>query len=522
MYRILIADDEAIERQGLELMITRAMPGKFEFSHAENGRAAIEKAEQENPDIIFMDIKMPGIQGMDALKEIIQKSPHVKTVLVTAYDYFGYAKEAVSMGVNDYLLKPKKKEEVLTVIEKLIKKIEIEKLQRSQDLQQRETVSQLLFLAECELCLIIMMNLIVETNFHSLNELLKTRMHKGYSVVISLQSYEDKQYNLEKQNIYSIIKNFIKINGEECLVSPLIGNRITLFTNFPESHNGSYHVKKRCISFAEKINHFIEREYQISVNIGIGTIQEGVEGLRCSYYEATMALSNTCEENAICYYSETKKDKEQEIILHIEEQLFKELNNLNLEQAILVFHQAFDRLVESTNSNFTSCRSEVRELFRSIHKLLSRQGIKFEGQDSLSDVTQIEQLRHVCEIWLYSIVEAIRKDKEAKTESLIDRAKLYIEENYSKGISMELVAEVMNLSPFYFSKIFKKMEGITFIDFLTLLRINKSKELLLDQNLSLKEICFLVGYNDPNYFSRVFKKVTELSPSEYRFQVIKS
>ncbi|MGX6444306.1 response regulator [Neobacillus sp. K501] len=441
MYRILIADDEAIERQGLELMITRAMPGMFEFYHAENGRVAIEKAEQKKPDIVFMDIKMPGIRGIDALKEIIRKNPHVKTVLVTAYDYFGYAKEACSMGVNDYLLKPRKKAEVLGVIEKLVKKIEMENQQRSQELQQRETVSTLLPLAESELCLIIMMDLIVESDFHDLNVLLKTRINKGYSLVISLQSNEEKQLEHEKQYIYSTIKNFIKLNSEECLVSPLIGNRITLFTNNPDNQNGHLDVKKRSIAFAEKIHHFIEREYRISTNIGIGTVRAGLEGLRCSYYEATIALSNGCKGNAIRYYSEVNRDDQQEIILNIGEQLLRELNI---------------------------------------------------------------------------------KEKEAKTDSLIDRAKQYMEENYSRDISMELVAEVMNLSPYYFSKIFKKMEGITFIDYLTLLRINKSKVLLHDQNLSLKEICFQVGYNDPNYFSRVFKKVTELSPSDYRYQVTKS
>jgi two-component system response regulator YesN len=522
VYRILIADDEAIERQGLELMITRAMPGMFEIFHAENGRVAIEKAEQEKPDIIFMDIKMPGIQGIDALKEIIRNMPHVKTVLVTAYDYFGYAKEALTLGVNDYLLKPKKKEEVLNVVEKLVQKIELEKQQRSQELKQRETISQLLPLAESELCLIIMMNLILESDFNGLNDLLKTRIHKGYSLVISLQSYEDHQYDLEKQHIYATIKNFIKLSGEDCIVSPLIGNRITLFTNNSENHHVPYNVKERSIVFAEKIYQFIEREYDIRANIGIGTIQEGLEGLRRSYYEATIGLSNTTKENPIRYYSDRKNGKEKELILNIEEQLFRELNNLNLNQAILLFHQAFDKLIESTKGNFIKCKSEVMELFIALNKLLLRQGVKSEGIGSLSDTTQMEQLRHISEIWFHSIVEAVRKDKESKTESLIDRAKQYMEENYYKEISMELVAEIINLSPYYFSKIFKKMEGITFIDYLTLLRINKAKELLQDQNLSLKEICFQVGYNDPNYFSRVFKKVTELSPTEYRYQVIKS
>lgn len=518
MYRILIADDEAIERQGLELMISREMPGMFKFFHAENGRLAIEIAEQEKPDIIFMDIKMPGIQGIDALNEIVPKHPHMKTVLVTAYDYFGYAKEALTLGVQEYLLKPKKKEQVLDVVKKLIDKIEAEKKQRSQELKQRETISQLVPLLESEICLMIMMNFILDTDFDQLNGLLNLRIHKGYSIVISLPTDEDDQYDLEKQFIYTAIKNFIKLSGEDCLISPLIGNRITIFANFSEDHRVTYSVREKAISFAEKIHHFIVKKYNLRTNIGIGTMREGMEGLRSSYYEATMVLSYTSKGD-IRYYSDLKNRQEKELTLKIVEQLFTELNNLNLDQAIPIFHQAFDVLVESSNGDFNRCRGEVIGLFIALNKYLLRQGVSIDGIGNIRKTTELEQLKHVAEVCLHFIVEAISKDKQSKTESLVDRAKKYIEENYSKEISMELVAEIINLSPYYFSKIFKKIEGTTFIDYLTFVRIEKAKELLYDHKLSLKEICFQVGYNDPNYFSRVFKKVTDISPSEFRYQL---
>jgi two-component system response regulator YesN len=99
---------------------------------------------------------------------------------------------------------------------------------------------------------------------------------------------------------------------------------------------------------------------------------------------------------------------------------------------------------------------------------------------------------------------------------VIDRAKTWIKERYHQELSMEQAADYVNLNPFYFSKLFKKHVGETFIDYLTRLRINKAKDLISREELSLKEVCYEVGYNDPNYFSRVFKKVTGISPSEYR------
>jgi len=130
MYRLLIADDEALEREGLEWIVSRLMPGMFEVSHAENGRKAIERAAEQRPDIVLMDVKMPGISGLEALKEIRGFLPSVKMVLVTAYDYFEYAREALSLGVREYIVKPAKREQVLETLQRLVQELESEKQRR--------------------------------------------------------------------------------------------------------------------------------------------------------------------------------------------------------------------------------------------------------------------------------------------------------------------------------------------------------------------------------------------------------
>ncbi|MDQ0233628.1 response regulator transcription factor [Metabacillus malikii] len=516
MYRILIADDEALERQGLELMITRAMPGEFEFFHAENGRKAIELAEQERPDIIFMDIKMPGIQGIEALREINKLLPHVKTVLVTAYDQFSYAKEALALGVSEYLLKPKKKQEVIEVVTKLLEKIDAERQQRKVELIQKETISQLQPLVESEICLMIMMKLVADTDFDELNELMKMRINRGYSLVISLQLLE-KRTNNEKQSLYTAIKNYIKHHDNDCLVSPLMGNRITLFS--AAQKRGMYIDESKV--FAESIQQFMAK-YEIDTVIGIGNIGEGIEGLRKSYYEATTALSSYHKAAAIRHYTEYKNDNKNDTQLDIEAELLTVMSKGNVNEAITIFHQAFDSYINRTNADFQQCRSEVIGLLLSLKKQLLRQGVKVEGIGHFEDTTDLEQLKHIAEITLHLLVEALDKDKENGTEALIERAKCFIEEHYATDLHMEKIAELINLSPYYFSKLFKKQEGITFIEYVTQVRIEKAKSLLLDGSRSLKEICFLVGYNDPNYFSRVFKKVTNLSPTEYRNQLMKS
>ena len=106
--------------------------------------------------------------------------------------------------------------------------------------------------------------------------------------------------------------------------------------------------------------------------------------------------------------------------------------------------------------------------------------------------------------------------KETRSTGVIDRAKEYIMANYKKDISLDDVSKEVDISPYYFSKIFKEATGENFIEYLTNIRIEKAKELLNDTDMSMKEICVEVGYSNPNYFSRIFKKNVGVSPTEYK------
>ena len=106
--------------------------------------------------------------------------------------------------------------------------------------------------------------------------------------------------------------------------------------------------------------------------------------------------------------------------------------------------------------------------------------------------------------------------KEKESESVVARAKAYIDQNYQKDISLDEVSRMVDISPYYFSKLFKQEQGENFIEYLTRTRMQKARQLLKDQKYSIKEICAMCGYSDPNYFSRIFKKYEGVTPSEYR------
>ena len=113
------------------------------------------------------------------------------------------------------------------------------------------------------------------------------------------------------------------------------------------------------------------------------------------------------------------------------------------------------------------------------------------------------------------MTKQIKLEKEYKASTVVQEAKNYIEDNYNKEIRLKDVAEAVAISPQYFCKIFKEELGVNFVDYLTSVRMEEAKKMIKQKKMSIKEICFTIGYNDPNYFSRLFKKIVGVSPTEF-------
>lgn len=442
MYRLMIADDERLEREGLEWIITNMMPDTFHFIQAENGRAAIELAEEHRPHVIIMDVHMPGIQGLDAIREIKQRVPDAKFVLVTAYDEFAYAQEAVTLGVKEYIVKPADREHVVRTLQRLTDEIQEEKQKRNEELELRDRVSQLAPLAESELAFMLMVDQIRETDTKQLSEWLDFPLDHGCAVVIAFPEHD---YALNKKKIYERIKSFAKTHQLRSVVSSLIDRHVAIFIRKPgETPEDRWSDDVR--RYAEKLAGLSERQLDRSVSLGIGALHSGAEGLRRSYFEAV--FSSTCcgDSGGIC---------------------------------------SFDKL--------TAARGGPVSLPQ------GAQGFEDNARQS----------------YVLAALQRIREEREEQTFTVLDKAKQYIGDNFTEELSLEEVASFVHLNPHYFSKVFKQQVGETFIDYVTALRIDKAKELMLS-DMSLKEVCFTVGYKDPNYFSRVFKRVTGVTPTEFR------
>ncbi|MFB9328678.1 response regulator [Paenibacillus aurantiacus] len=520
MYKLLIADDEALEREGLEMMTRRMMPDRFLYYHAENGRKAIQLAEEHRPDFIFMDIKMPGIQGLEAIREIRKRHPHTRIILVTAHDYFAYAKEAVSLGVKEYLLKPAKREELLDVLNRMIAEKEEETHKRGEELEIKEKLTRLLPLVENEVTLMLMMDSVHDTDASALAEMTAVHWEKGYVMVLVFPYREVSWEALQqvRKELHESFKAFAKAQLP-CMVSPMVGNRIGVMVP-ADSQGAGFAQRVDSVQWGERFLDFIEMRFGWKPVIGIGPVRDGIDGLRCSYQAAVAAAADSRAAARIRHSEDMRQSGggDDAYMLEEERRLLDALARQQREEARARFTHLLDLHMGTASDDLVRARNGVAALLVTASRQL---GVPLP-RNFLSTLAEAEDegmLRQTAFDQLELILAAQSAEREHRQSHVVERAKHYVKQRYKSDISMEQTAESVNLSPYYFSKVFKQLTGENFIDYLTRYRIEEAKRLLGDEALSFKEICYEVGYRDPNYFSRIFKKTTGVTPTEYRQQL---
>ncbi|MBO9600291.1 MAG: response regulator [Cohnella sp.] len=299
MYRLLIADDEALEREGLEWIVQRMLPDTFEIVHAENGRRAIELAEERRPNIVLMDVQMPGIHGLDALREIRKVLPDAKFVLVTAYDSFHYAQTALTLGVKEYIVKPASREQVASLLRRLADELDREKANRVHQLELQNKVSTLQPLVENELALILMMDQALDSSPEQLAEWLDFPLGSCRCLVVAFPGFDSPT---DRKSLYETIRHTAKSFGS-CLVSSIVEHHLAVFLRKPPQASGDW--KEESLRLARKLNDVAQAMIKGKPSIGIGSLQSGSDGLRQSYFEAI--FSSTCSE-PICVFEDLKQD----------------------------------------------------------------------------------------------------------------------------------------------------------------------------------------------------------------------
>ncbi|WP_246880461.1 response regulator [Sporosarcina sp. 6E9] len=467
--RILIADDELLERKAMKKFIQDNFRDMEVVGEAVNGRKAIELAKETEPDVIFMDIKMPGINGLEAIEKIHAMRPRIKFVLVSAYDTFEYAKQAMQFGIKDYILKPGNKEEIISALFRLKKevlneaKIEDEKLQSIQLLNEsfvRKLMKQPL-----------------EKDVFEMQRQLYPQMKSGYFFVLN------SDHLLEEKLIAEIIRKHI---GDSFILYK--ENDVVTIGVFINDY----------VTKADQL--LVARKLQIglgnNVFIGIGRITESLAYFPKSYREAYGASFQLKTEKKSNYGFLQKENSDYQNIVP---RIVREIEKGKRDNAITIFRENELQLTIVDKEN----------LYIAIQTMLGKKSISIT-KGSISTLQSNED-------WvIYMNICCHKVNEHYQSKQSMTIAKEYIQTHFKASIALEDVAHLVNLSPNYFSNLFKEEFGETFIEFLTKIRMERAKELIEENTYSLKEISFMVGYKDPNYFSRVFKRYYQTSPKHFQ------
>jgi two-component system response regulator YesN len=506
MIKLLIVDDEPIEREGMQAILHKAFPD-LEIKQAKNGKIAVEMAGVFKPDLILMDIMMPGMNGLEAIEQISSDYPNIKFVMVTAYDMFDYARQAIKLGVKDYLLKPSKASEIVATVGKVLKQSEIEHNSHETSKFQQEAMQNALTLVETDVVTQLLFDHVHEVHIDMLVEMLDIRSTNEKFVMVILLPAGSEKY-------YSEVKVKIRQTGSGW-VGALYGRQlpIIVFREPDKSFRSqAIFLANEILSIAKKSNH------GTGWFVGIGNVCGSLDQIRQSYQESLIATMDPNLAVKYCFYSDVPElgaVSNGQLAKQQEKQFFDQIRLGEWEQ-VRITVMALILRYENEGANLLQIQQRVLELLWNTTRVMSEMGIETDVPFYSFQAQDYRQLRaetvHLLERMEQSYVDHFDRVEVDK----IHQIKQYIIEHSHEDISLDALGRKVDLSPIYISKMFKEKLGINYIDFLTECRIEKAKKLLSDPEKSLKEITFEVGYHEPNYFSKVFKKMCNVSPKEYR------
>lgn len=523
----MLADDEGIVTDSLKFIIEKNFGQSCTVEYASTGRAVIELAEKYQPDIAIMDIHMPGINGIEAMKEIRKTNKTVIFIVMTAFDKFNYAKEAINLGVLEYLTKPVNQSVVIKVLQKAMDIIDTERTKRSNDLIIREKLEIVIPIIESD----FIYSAISGHDFDKVKDdfynLLGLSEEYGMMLVLEFGDslVEGNLTNpvgisVKAQSFYSTIREGLK-EELSCVVSPIMVNRIISFIPSAEP-NLEYDDRIGLIEKARKLVRELTSKLDIQFKIGIGSVTP-TNKLADSYLEAINAIRTSKGRVAHVKDLPIGCEYDEDYPINIESNIFNKFENCDMEGTEMEANLFFDWMINNYPEHMMDVKLKVLEfvLFAE-QKAFLKGGMTYHflyRKDYLNTIIQIDNYEQLRKWFIDKLTQAcknINTKREEQTSGLVSKAKLYIIENYNKDISLDEVSRKVDISPYYFSKLFKEQTGENFIEYLTNIRIEKAKNLLSNSDLNIKNICIDTGYSDPNYFSRIFKKQVGVTPTEYR------
>lgn len=534
MLKVMIIDDEYYFRQALKAAFPWDELGMEVCGEAEDGLEALELVTALKPDIALVDINMPIMDGLELVREIKTRDMPTKLIILTGYGEFGYAKQAVELGVNNYLLKPVNDEELKKSLLSVKSYIESEaRVKLEIDLLNRQVIQNKPLLRQNLLCDILLgSSRLRDEEFRSRAAYLDIDISFDYYRVaaveidgIQTRNWSENDKELWKFAVYNIALEILS-REYSCNACFDFGGRICCILAYAGYGPGS--VDLDISALCDIIRSSIQKHLKFTVTIGIGSIYEGIDKISSSYSEAVFALKSklTAGGNNIITYSSNEDadtianyfpiEMRKNLLISMRtnnapeiadtvRRIFSDLTAGKVHPEIIYVHCI--ELISTCIEFATECKLEyIRDLFQNGFGAFNE---VFDNK-SLPDIEQ-----WILDIFIHT-TDMVHRNRKNKAAKLIVDIKAYVDQHYDQSkLRIDDIARHLFLDYHYLCKVFKKETGKTLNDYITEIRVNKARELIDTGSYSLAAVADKVGYENPNYFGKCFKKHTGLSPARY-------
>ena len=522
-YKVFFVEDEIITREGIRDNVDWLASG-FEFcGEAADGEMALPLLRTTQPDVLITDIKMPFMDGLQLSKIVRERMPWVKIIILSGHDEFEYAQKAINLGVTDYLLKPVTVQKLQNVLKKLAMQLDKErKEQENLKILQDQVEENRATLRE-RLLFKLVVGAASPTDAIEKGQVLGLDLIARYYLVVILKiglGDRTEQYDHDEyQKLQNILIRLAEKNPDIFVLKRDWGDLMLIMKGSTQE----YLEEERDLLLDEIRHEVVKTRYHLS--IGVGASKKRIADISQSFVEALVNMQNPTGENK----SNLNQAVEQAELLKVDKSAVENYLRSGVKDEFDEFFNAYLRPLGETALKSNLIKNYIFvDVVLAITKLVNDLGGEVDKvipelnsiEMIMSNIKTIEQLREQAYKILTSALAYRDSQPNGQYKNLIRQAKEYIEHHYTNpDLSLHEMAAQASLSSSHFSVVFSQETGQTFKEYLTEIRINKAKELLRMTVLRSAEIAYQVGYNDPHYFSSVFKKNTGLSPIEFRSQI---
>jgi two-component system response regulator YesN len=523
LIKIMLVDDEPMTRDGLKEFVGWSKLSMEVVAEASDGAEALIQYEKTHPDIVLCDVRMPRMDGLELATRLRESDHSCKIVFLSGYSDTPYLKKAIKLNAVDYVEKPVQIAELEELLAEIAEQIKAEREERQKTAEIRKIVER----GKPDLTGGLVKRLLQlsspsDPEWPAVKEELQM-VHGGFPLE---GAYVCSAFLCKEPGGWSVLREEAEQTaageGLAVLATEADGFGVALLAVESGHHLESVALWLNRLAGKRKSK---ESGGSFSFTAGVGEPCRHPGAVAASYRQALKALQLHFYRgwNTVIWHRELPslnvKDSLQLFDKHGFIRFEEALRQKDIRTAIDLLDQAVNELLLFPRREIEQVRKKLFRWYVALTKYYPESMWEFEKDELWSSVFVSGELFTI-RSFMMRRMEIIRENSElagaASEKSVIRETVRFIQQHYNQDVSIAAIAEHVYLTPTYLCILFKKEKGISINDYITQLRIEKAKQLLADRKLRVYEISQMIGYQDANYFAKVFRKATGMNPSEYR------